>query len=118
MAWNRLKIWKFALMKMYEMSMNNSYFTALYIPVWCTVKRQKKSFHVSKHCLEEYKSIDRNRRITFWIEKIMTSSDSEAALIKKQIIYPGSKYIPLADGTKVRIDCQFGESCCPTYICM
>lgn len=31
----------------------------------------------------------------------MDSSDSDSALIKKEIIYRGSKYIPLVDGTKV-----------------
>lgn len=30
-----------------------------------------------------------------------SDSDSESALIKKEIIYRGSEYIPLVDGTKV-----------------
>lgn len=30
----------------------------------------------------------------------MTTTEEEA-LIKKEIVYPGSKYIPLDDGTKV-----------------
>lgn len=34
----------------------------------------------------------------------MDCSDSEDALINKQIIYNGSKYVPLVDGTKVRND--------------
>lgn len=33
----------------------------------------------------------------------MDFSDSGEALIKKEIIYNGSKYVPLVDGTKVRI---------------
>lgn len=32
----------------------------------------------------------------------MDSSDGSDALIKKEIIYNGSKYIPARDGTKVR----------------
>lgn len=31
----------------------------------------------------------------------MDSSDGSEALIKKEIIYNGSKYVPLIDGTKV-----------------
>lgn len=31
----------------------------------------------------------------------MDNSDSSDALIKKEIIYNGSKYVPLVDGTKV-----------------
>lgn len=31
----------------------------------------------------------------------MDVSDSDEAFIKKEIIYRGSKYIPLVDGTKV-----------------
>lgn len=40
----------------------------------------------------------------------MDCSDSGEALIKKEIIYNGSKYVPLVDGTKVRI-----FTTCSTY---
>lgn len=36
----------------------------------------------------------------------MDTSDSGDALIKKQMIHSGSKYIPLVDGTKVRFHYQ------------